>query len=152
MTNYHYTECGLDNVILCNIDVIQDDGGKIVTEIPSINRLHKELARAVITSEGSIDGKELRFLRTEMGLTQDELAQRLHKDRQTIGRWERGEVPIDNADEIIIRLMVAEECLDDALSVAEVGPKCLQKASKPPIKIDGSDPKNYRYIEPDVAA
>lgn len=145
MKEYHYTECGLDDVILCNLDVVQADDGEEVIIIPYINLLHKKLASIIITADGAMSGKELRFLRTHLRLTQDEMAHTLHKGRLTIGRWERGESVIDNATEIVVRGLVAEH-LVEKISLFEVSEKCVQKTHKPQIKIDGSDPKNYSLI------
>lgn len=145
MKKYHYKECGLDDVFLCNIDIVQDDDGEEVTIIPYINLLHKKLASIIITADGAMSGKELRFLRTHLRLTQDELAHMLHKERLTIGRWERGESDIDNVAEIVVRGLVAEQ-LKVKISLSELSPKCVQTTKKPQIKIDGSDPKNYSLI------
>jgi len=64
-----------------------------------------------------MSGKELRFLRTEMGMTQAELGQLLHRDAQTIARWEKGEIPIDGNADTVVRKLAAEK-LDIALDVS----------------------------------
>lgn len=89
--DYRYTECGLDNVIVHEMNVIVDDAGDEVYCVPNIMLLHKVIAHCIITRSHGIRPEELRFLRTEIGLTQAELAQIVKKDHQTIGRWERGE-------------------------------------------------------------
>lgn len=106
---YHYTECGLDNVYIEGIQVFQDDDGDDVVQIPFINALHNSIALGIISHEKSMSGNELRFLRTEMGLTQSELAVLIHVDRQTIGRWERGETVLDGSPETVIRQLAVEK-------------------------------------------
>lgn len=142
---YHYTESGLDNVLLHGIvPVVDDDGDEVVT-IVNVNCLHKAIAHAILERKGLMTGKELRFLRTEMGLTQAELARRVHKDHQTMGRWERGETPIDQNAETLIRLMAAQALgLNLAADVAELTGYSVEIAGLPPIEIDGTDPDNYR--------
>ncbi|HYW33587.1 MAG TPA: transcriptional regulator, partial [Candidatus Bathyarchaeia archaeon] len=65
---YQYTECGLDNVELHNVDPVVDDAGDEVYEIPNLLGLHKVIAHCIVTSKTGLTPKELRFLRTEMGL------------------------------------------------------------------------------------
>ncbi len=146
MDPYHYTECGLSNVLVHGVSPITDDGGEQTYTIKNIKGLHEAIAKTIIGSERGMSSRELRFVRTEMGLTQDELAKILHKDRQSIGRWERGEKPIDQNAEAVVRLLAAERLgleLDDR-SVEKTASQCVSTADSSPINIDGSDPNNYR--------
>jgi len=146
-TPYHYTECGLDNVLVHGIDPVTDDEDDEVVTILNINGLHRAIAYTILGRKGLMTGKELRFLRTEMGLTQSELAQRVHKDHQTIGRWERGESRIDENAETLIRLLTAETLgLTLKENVVELTGYSVEVAGLPPIEIDGSDPTNYRAM------
>ena len=88
MSEYRYTECGLDNVIIDGLDPIVDDDGDIVHSIPRIAGLHRVIARVIVDHAKGISGKELRFLRTELGMTQAELAKMVHREHLTVGRWE----------------------------------------------------------------
>jgi DNA-binding transcriptional regulator YiaG len=106
--DYHYTACGLDTVWLKGVTIhIDEDGDEVVT-IPSVNVLHRTIARDIIRSESGLKPKELRFLRTLMGLTQAQLAELLKKDVQSLGRWERGEHPIDPTAEVLVRVMTEQ--------------------------------------------
>ena len=144
---YHYTECGLDNVLVHGIvPTIDDDGDEVVT-IRNINGLHKAITLAIIGRPGLMTGKELRFLRTEMGMTQAELAKLIHSIPLTVGRWERAETIIDANAETLIRLMTLE-MLEITLnrSVKELTGYSIETASSPPIEIDGSNPEDYRPL------
>ncbi|MBF0560713.1 MAG: transcriptional regulator [Alphaproteobacteria bacterium] len=143
-TPYHYTECGLDNVLVYGIaPCIDDDGDEVIT-IPNINGLHKAIALTIIAREALMSGKELRFLRTEMGMTQAELARCVHKEAISVGRWERNETPIDPNAETLVRLMAQEKLeLSLNVSVEELSGYSVQTANVPPIEIDGIDPDNY---------
>lgn len=142
---YRYTECGLDDVIIEGLPVCVDDDEEETIAIPNINKLHRAIAESIVESPAAMTGKHLRFLRTEMGLTMAELAQIVHKDHQTIGRWERGETALDPNAEAVIRLIAIERLEVGGLATAEtVSARCLPKAGTGPIRIDGRDPNDYR--------
>lgn len=109
MASHHYTECGLQNVFIEGLEIVLDDDGDEVITIPAVNELHHVIALGIVSHENGISGDELRFLRTEMGYTQAELAELVHHDKQSIGRWERGEYEIDNSAEAIIRRLAIEK-------------------------------------------
>jgi transcriptional regulator with XRE-family HTH domain len=92
-----------------------------------------------------MSGSELRFLRTEMGLTQAELASLVHREPLAVSRWERGEVPLDSNAEAVIRLHAIELLnIGESPSVREISSWCVPSAVHAPIQIDGSDPSNYQ--------
>ncbi len=147
MTTYRYTECGLDNVIIHDMKVIVDDAGDEVYGIKNIVGLHKVISHCIITRPYSISPQELKFLRTEMGLTQAELAEKVKKDQQTIGRWERGECPIDQNAELVIRVIAAEKLgIDPGMPTEELVRRCVPSARFEAIEIDGRDPEHYRPL------
>ena len=112
MNKYHYIESGLDNVFINGLEPVVDADGDQVIEIPFIAALHAEIARGIVMSKGAISGKELRFLRTEMGMTQAQLSEKVGVDSQTVGRWEREETPFDSNAELVIRRIAGERLVD----------------------------------------
>jgi transcriptional regulator with XRE-family HTH domain len=145
MQAYHYTESGLDNVMVYGVEpCVDDDGDKVVT-IRNVRGLHRAIAQAIVTHEAGISGKELRFLRTEMGMTQAELAKVVHHDAQSIARWEKSECPIAPTAEALIRLLAIER-LDLKVkheSIEKLSERCVVAAAPQPIQINGSDPNHY---------
>ena len=142
---YHYTESGLDNVLIHGVAVAIDEEGDEVVTIRNVNGLHKAIALAIISRHGLMTGKELRFLRTEMGLTQAELAKSIHREALGVGRWERGENPIDPNAETVIRLLARERLgLEMSASVEEMTGYSVETATLLPIQIDASNPDDYR--------
>lgn len=141
---YEYKASGLDNVKLIGMQIVLDDDGDACVVIKNVNGLHKAIAEAIVNCRRGISGKELRFLRTLMGKTQAELAGDVNKDTQSVGRWERGEHPIDANAETLIRLM-ARETLELRLeaSVSEVAGWSAQCGDRW-IRIDARDPERYR--------
>lgn len=145
--SYRYAECGLDNVVIEGMEVVIDDAGEEVICIPNIVTLHRAIAEAIIIQPFGISGQELRFLRTEMGLSQAELAEVLKISRLTVSRWERGENEIDGNAEFVVRLLATER-LDIGLDLSyeEMAKRCVLTHDREPIRIDGSDPKNYQAL------
>jgi transcriptional regulator with XRE-family HTH domain len=72
-------------------------------------------------------GPELRFIRTEMGMTQAELAKVVHHDAQSIGRWEHSEFAIDQTAEALSRLLAIEKLglKLDGETVSELSERCV---------------------------
>jgi len=144
---YRYTECGLDNVQIKGVTVVVDDAGDEVYCLPQVQSLHKAIAHEIITKESSIDGNEIRFLRTEMGMTQEELARVLNVARNTVVRWEKNKPRIDAAAEVVVRMLSAERLeLDIEMTVESMADRCVWKAAHNPILIDGSDPEDCRPV------
>jgi len=143
--SYQYDECGLDNVILEDFPIQVDDAGDEVVTFPNINMLHKVLVCAVASKDGGLKPKEIRFLRSEMGLSQAELAKLVGRDGQTIGRWERGETEMDQASEMVIRIKALEH-VDAAFLIDELAEKSVFSAIDKPIRIKADDPNDYRPI------
>jgi len=143
--DYRYDECGLDNVILKDFRIVTDDAGEEVVMIPNIGLLHRVLARAVASKESGLQPKEIRFLRTELGMTQAELAAIVGRDTQTIGRWERGESPVEQTAEMVIRKHALEHAEgDDGLTMEALSRLTVQSATNKPFLIDASDPAHYK--------
>ena len=143
--SYRYTECGLDNVVIEGIDLHVDDSGEQVLHIPAVNALHKTIAHGIVESDTGMSGQELRFLRTMMGLTQAELGQRLHRDAQSIARWEKNQTPIGATSEMVIRLLAGEKLdLEGYRSVERVSAKCVPGGTRADIVIDASEFPRYK--------
>ncbi|NTA84903.1 helix-turn-helix domain-containing protein [Agrobacterium tumefaciens] len=145
MNKYHYTECGLQNVFIDGLEFLVDDAGEQVITIPAINELHHLIAKGIVSHKHGMSGEELRFLRTEMGFTQSELAAVVHHDKQSVGRWERSEFDIDSAAEAIIRKLAIEKLeLDLRLGIDELSAKSVPTVQSQPINIkyENDNPSN----------
>ena len=138
---YHYAESGLDNVYIYNLPVIIDANGENTIYIKKINILHKAIANGIISKQGLIDGKEIRFLRTEMGYTQAQFSELLGKEAQACGRWDREENSIDKTTDSLIRC-VAADYLKLKIDVDDFSKLNSAENVKNPINIDG---QNYDY-------
>lgn len=144
--DYTYDECGLDNVILKDFALQIDDAGEEVITIPNVNLLHQVLVHAVATKPGGLLPSELRFLRSEMGQSQAELAKLVGRDAQTVGRWERGETPIDQAAQIVVRRKAIEYAKLEDMSIEGLAERSTYSPVQDPIRIQADDPDNYRPV------
>jgi transcriptional regulator with XRE-family HTH domain len=145
---YKYVDCGLDNVIIAGVQLLVDDAGEEVVSIPNVNGLHKAIALGIVRRKALMSGRELRFLRTEMGMTQAEVAAMVHREPLAVSRWERNENPIDPNAETIIRLHAIKQLkLPIEASVSEISGWSIPRAVAEAIQIDGSDPAHYTVLE-----
>ncbi len=145
MNEYRYTDCGLDNIFIAGVTFVSDDAGNEVIRIPNVNGLHRAIATGIVIRKNMMNGREMRFLRSEMGMTQAELAAMIHREPLTISRWERGETDIDANAETLVRLHAIERLkLNVEDGVSEISSWSIPSAVQQPIMIDGSDPRNYK--------
>lgn len=105
---YHYTQCGLDNVWLENGYTVKKTAYGQALAIEDADGLHKVLALELIAKQGRLSGKELKFLRVAMGLSQGGLGRLLGATEQSVSLWERtGKVP--QAADGLTRLLAVEK-------------------------------------------
>ncbi|MCO4316265.1 helix-turn-helix domain-containing protein [Phyllobacterium sp. 21LDTY02-6] len=146
MSEHHYTESGLSNVYISGIAVELDDDGDETITIPAINELHCVIALGIVSHDKGMSGAELRFLRSEMGLTQAELAKTVHRDKQSIGRWERGEIEIDSPAEALIRRLAIEKLqLPTDAGIDELSRRSIPTVETQTINIRKVDERNHQY-------
>lgn len=109
---FHYTFCGLDNIWLIKGVVINQDGSY---SIPFLDELHDCIALTLVTKAQKLTGKEFRFIRKELGLTQKDISDEFGLDVQTVARWEKGETKgasFNPADRLIRMLFLLRKCGD----------------------------------------
>ena len=138
---YRYTECGLDEVYIKGLNPLSDDQGKEILRIRNVNDLHKLIAHAIVHRDTAMSGLDLRFLRTEMGFTQSQLATHIHCNAQTIARWEKDQVP--EAAEAAIRILAVETLdLEDHPLIEGIASKRASSVNS--IYIDETKPGKYK--------
>ena len=103
---HQYEECGLDNIILVNIQmrVCKSCGAKAPI-IPRILGLHATIGRAVALQAYPLSGLEVRFLRKQLGMSAREWAVLLRIDHTTLSRWENDEQRIGPQSDALIRFL-----------------------------------------------
>lgn len=101
----HYTECGLDDVYLMSGYEIQDTPYGEGLTIKNLDQLHKAIGCYLASQKKALSGKELRFLRTHMKLTQSDLGKLVGLSSQQVARWEKGEFDISSPAERLVRAL-----------------------------------------------
>lgn len=106
--NYHYRECGLDNVTIVGITIRKcPTCGSLMPLIPNIEGLHDGLAKAIINKNGPLTAAEIVFLRKSLGWSGTDFARNMHCDRAQISKWEHGAVEMSKPYDLLLREMVA---------------------------------------------
>lgn len=107
--SYHFTECGLDNVFLVNGFRHEQSSQGTIVRIDHLDGLLGAIAEHLVFARRTLKGREIRFLRHHLNLSQRALGTLLAVDEQTVARWEKGKTRVDGAAERMIRLMCAEQ-------------------------------------------
>jgi putative zinc finger/helix-turn-helix YgiT family protein len=103
---YHYTECGLSYVYLTGVTYMHCEACKDdVVEIPREQELLERLAQFLIGQPYRLGGKEIRFLRSTVGWSQEELARRIGVKRLTVTRWEADKNTPDLSMDVLLRIV-----------------------------------------------
>lgn len=103
---YHYKTSGLHDVYLLNgFDFIEYGDEKAVS-IHNIDGLHRVISLALVQQEARLTGREFRFLRIEMNLSQKALGIWFDKTDQSIAIWEKKDQVPQWADAILRALYV----------------------------------------------
>jgi len=104
---HHYKESGVDNVYLEGIETFSCTCGEKIIVIPSIPELHSTIGRFLLRKRSLLNGKEIRFLRKNMGLTAKKLAGYIGVDNASISRWENNKMAITKPHDLLFRIVYA---------------------------------------------
>ena len=105
---YHYTECGLSNIYLINgIEITEEDGEEFVS-YANFDGIQQAIATSICSQITWMSPEQFRFLRKEFNLSQSSLGQLLYCDRQTIARWEKGDIEIPHIYDVMLRALFLE--------------------------------------------
>jgi len=119
---YHYKECGLDNIILLDIEIYKCVCGEEYVSIPAMPELHGIIGLFLIKQKSLLTGKDIRFLRKNMGLNSKTFAEYIGTSGETVSRWENGKYTITKPHDRLIRFMylsMKEISPDEAKQVVE---------------------------------
>jgi len=101
---YHYTESGLDNVVLFGINQYKCKAcSETFVSIPMMEELHLLLGRELCCKKGLLTGKEVKFIRKELHIKAKEMAQALGVTASTVSRWENDKEPIGETHDRLLR-------------------------------------------------
>ncbi len=117
---FQYKGCGLDDVYLHNgYEIHKTKNGRAVS-IKNLDGLLSAIGRYLIRRKKLLNGKELRFLRTQMDLTQSELGRLLGYSDQQVARWEKGHSNIPSPANRMLRLLYEEHLGNKSGSIRQI--------------------------------
>ncbi|WP_416423398.1 transcriptional regulator [Pseudomonas sp. App30] len=91
---YHYVESGLPNVWLSNGYVLKQTSYGEALGITDVQGLHDTIGKALAEKPAPLTGAEFRFLRKELGLSQERLGDIVGLTSQAVAIWEKtGKIP-----------------------------------------------------------
>ncbi len=103
-----YKGCGLDDVFIAGgYTPVKTNYGEGIT-IEDIDGLHRAIGQHLVTQKKELSGKELRFLRKEMDLTQAELGRFIGLSSQQVARWEKSQSMISGPADYLLRKLYLE--------------------------------------------
>jgi putative transcriptional regulator len=105
MKTYHYTQCGLDNVYLMNGWSIDETGALF---IENIHDLHKFIGQSLVFLNRKLRGREVRYIRHYLDLSQKTFGERLGVDYQSVLGWEKGKTKVTKSIDLFIKSLFHE--------------------------------------------
>lgn len=112
----HYTACGLDDVYLLSGYKRHETAHGLGVSVKDVDDLHRAIADHLVREKKALTGKEFRFLRKYLALTQVNIGEILGVSSQTVARWEKGQTELDGPAEAAMRILVLHSL--NALPVA----------------------------------
>jgi transcriptional regulator with XRE-family HTH domain len=105
--DYEFNETGLRDIVLLDIQQIRcGKCGNVDPILSGVDDLMDVIALAILQKQFRLKGEELRFLRKNIGLGQEEFSELLHVDKTTLSKWENNEDPIGIQSDLWARTVV----------------------------------------------
>lgn len=106
----HFTDCGLSDVyLLGGYRWETDEEGDKVLAVDDVDGLLRAIGVDMALHRKGLAGQDIRFLRKQLGITQEELARWMNSTSQLVARWERGETNIKGAADALLRLFYLDK-------------------------------------------
>jgi DNA-binding transcriptional regulator YiaG len=140
---YQYKACGLDNIYLVGGVTRRKTPRGEAIHIEDVKGLHAAIGQMLVQEKKKLNGRELRFLRHEINLTQENLGALLGTEAQNVARWEKGKTKVPGPADRLIRLLYREhasgniEILEPLRELAELDELLNEDETSPVIFNDG---------------
>lgn len=106
--NYHYRECGLENITLNGITVRRcPECGVVMPKIRNMEGLHDCIAKFLVKKVERLLPAEIIFLRKSLGWSSSDFARNMQIDKTQVSKWEHGRVEMSKSNELFFREIVA---------------------------------------------
>jgi transcriptional regulator with XRE-family HTH domain len=117
---FHYTDSGLDYVFLTDGYKIRETKRGVSVAIERIDELHDGIAKFIVSMPYSLRGQEVRFLRSMLGYSQEELGRKLGVRRNAVAVYERDRMKaIPAQSDHLLRMFYAMETFRKRPDTAE---------------------------------
>lgn len=129
-----YEDCGLENIWLVDgFSIVHRDGEEMI-EPEDVEGLHKAIAQHLACHRKNLTGRDIRFIRRAIDLTQGELAHQLGTTSQTVARWEKNQVGIPGPENRLLRFVTLLAVADRAgfAELVQSMPKNLEELDEGP--------------------
>ena len=100
---YHYTECGLDDIYLRSGYQRETTPYGDGVSVRHVDELHDAIGQFLVTARKELSGKEIRFLRKQMDLTQAELGLLIGVSDQQVARCEKEQSEMARSSDYLLR-------------------------------------------------
>jgi DNA-binding transcriptional regulator YiaG len=141
--SYAFTECGLKNVILQGVEIVQcPQCGDEQVIIPHLDELMRTLALALVGQPYRLQGEDVRFLRKYLKMTQVEFASYLEIDKTNLSKWENNEDKIGEQSDRLIRsisLALGDGLKERMEEVVRSFPNIHKSRRRPKLECDTGD-------------
>lgn len=119
MNGYHYRECGLENIWLLNGYELHNTeyGNGVSFQDPE--GLDAAIALSLTEKPARLSGKEFRFLRIMLDMSQKGVGEYFGKDAQTVALWEKRDTINEDAD-FLIRHIYRQAAIDKSDSYVDM--------------------------------
>lgn len=115
-----YKACGLENVFLRGGYTTRELNGECYMAVQDAEDLHRAIAEYLVLHQKNLVGREVRFLRKHLGVSQAELADCLGVSDQSVARYEKSDEPMIGPGDRLLRLLVLAKLHGGPVMVAEV--------------------------------
>ena len=103
-----YPECGLDNVVLCNVPVWECRNGHQDVQIPAVKQLHQVLAQMLVAQPWPLLGQDVRFMRKHLGYSARAFSAIIGLNYVTLSKFENERSRIPRKMDALVRLFCAQ--------------------------------------------
>ena len=119
MNAYHYVQCGLDNVWLQNgFEIVETPYGQSV-KIDRPDMLDAAIAECLTKKSAPLTGREFRFLRLQLDMSQKRIGELVGKEAQTVALWEKSE-KVNSEIDYMIRHIYRQVVINGRQSYVEL--------------------------------
>lgn len=154
--DHRFTEIGLDFVWLRDWPIYRcRKCGYKSPVLPDPDKAAQVILPSLVTRESRLDGKSIRYLRAELRMTAQMLADAVGVHRVEVSRWENGGAGIDAYHDFRLRMEVVERLLPDSLRdaakirLASIFHRKYGRATrKPPLYLEAplrADPRFFSH-------